>query len=574
MLVWVLFLLVAVTFLRHEPDPQTAQRISQAFKDLQMLHQQSIEINQLLSDYSISDSAFRQVFKDMVVRNSDKNFQGVKLPFGKKLEGESSNIGEWRQESALDYEKMRRRLNMGVEEMWYFISSQIKLAKKQAGDASPQMVKSLDKILDEGLEHKRWLVKDLGRLAEVDGHARWREREAEELSRLVQKRIHQLQNPKDCSKARKLLCSLNKGCGYGCQLHHIVYCMLVAYGTERTMVLKSKGWRYHRAGWEDVYQPVSNTCVDPSGASVSYWPGTASTQVVQLPIIDSVAPRPPHLPQAVPADLAARISRLHGHPFVWWVGQFFKFLLRPQPATAAMLNDTAANMNYKTPIVGVHIRRTDKIGTEAAFHSVDEYMSKVADYYDQLAMTQAVPVRRVYLASDDPKVFAEMRAKYAEYEVIGDPNVAKMAAVATRYSDSSLNGIIMDIHFLSRSDYLVCTFSSQVCRVAYEIMQSLHADASDRFASLDDIYYFGGQNAHRQLALAAHRARTPDQMAVEAGDSVAAFGNHWDGYSMGRNMRTNQVGLYPTFKVQDLIETVDFPKYSESDKPSSNENHT
>ncbi|RZF37669.1 hypothetical protein LSTR_LSTR003080 [Laodelphax striatellus] len=210
LLVWVLFLLVAVTFLRHEPDPQTAQRISQAFKDLQMLHQQSIEINQLLSDYSISDSAFRQVFKDMVVRNSDKNFQGVKLPFGKKLEGESSNIGEWRQESALDYEKMRRRLNMGVEEMWYFISSQIKLAKKQAGDASPQMVKSLDKILDEGLEHKRWLVKDLGRLAEVDGHARWREREAEELSRLVQKRIHQLQNPKDCSKARKLLCSLNK----------------------------------------------------------------------------------------------------------------------------------------------------------------------------------------------------------------------------------------------------------------------------------------------------------------------------------------------------------------------------
>ncbi|RZF32188.1 hypothetical protein LSTR_LSTR004051 [Laodelphax striatellus] len=92
-------------------------------------------------------------------------------------------------------------------------------------------------------------------------------------------------------------------------------------------------------------------------------------------------------------------------------------------------------------------------------------MSKVADYYDQLAMTQAVPVRRVYLASDDPKVFAEMRAKYAEYEVIGDPNVAKMAAVATRYSDSSLNGIIMDIHFLSRSDYLVCTFSSQVCSV-------------------------------------------------------------------------------------------------------------
>ncbi|KAG7258567.1 hypothetical protein CRUP_037430 [Coryphaenoides rupestris] len=27
-------------------------------------------------------------------------------------------------------------------------------------------------------------------------------------------------NPADCSKARKLVCNINKGCGYGCQLHH------------------------------------------------------------------------------------------------------------------------------------------------------------------------------------------------------------------------------------------------------------------------------------------------------------------------------------------------------------------
>lgn len=28
-----------------------------------------------------------------------------------------------------------------------------------------------------------------------------------------------LQNPSDCSKARKLVCSLNKGCGFGCQVN-------------------------------------------------------------------------------------------------------------------------------------------------------------------------------------------------------------------------------------------------------------------------------------------------------------------------------------------------------------------
>lgn len=59
----------------------------------------------------------------------------------------------------------------------------------------------------------------------------------------------------------------------------------------------------------------------------------------------------------------------------------------------------------------VHIRRTDKVGTEAAFHSVDEYMSAVEEYFKQLALTETITVKRIYLASDDPKVFSDIRNK-------------------------------------------------------------------------------------------------------------------------------------------------------------------
>ena len=117
----------------------------------------------------------------------------------------------------------------------------------------------------------------------------------------------------------------------------------------------------------------------------------------------------------------------------------------------------------------MHIRRTDKVGTEAAFHSLSEYMSYVDEYFDQLEMVEKIDQRRIYLASDDPKVIDEARKNYPQYEVIGDPEVAKNAAVSTRYTDSSLNGIMLDIDLLSKTDYLVCTFSSQVCRVAYEV---------------------------------------------------------------------------------------------------------
>lgn len=179
----------------------------------------------------------------------------------------------------------------------------------------------------------------------------------------------------------------------------------MAYATERTLILKSKGWRYHKNGWEEVFKPLSETCPTSDGATHANWGnGHYNTQVLDLPIIDSLNPRPPQLPLAIPEDLAPRLKRLHGDPITWWVGQFLKYLLRFQPETQEIIDAGMHKLGFQTPIVGVHIRRTDKVGTEAALHNVDEYMKHVAEYYDQLEMTQLVEKRRVFLASDDPKV--------------------------------------------------------------------------------------------------------------------------------------------------------------------------
>lgn len=47
----------------------------------------------------------------------------------------------------------------------------------------------------------------------------------------------------------------------------------------------------------------------------------------------------------------------------------------------------------------------------------------------------------------------------------------------------------------------------------------------------------------------SHKPKSPDEMELAVGDIVGVAGNHWDGYSKGRNLRTNQVALYPSFKV-------------------------
>lgn len=59
----------------------------------------------------------------------------------------------------------------------------------------------------------------------------------------------------------------------------------------------------------------------------------------------------------------------------------------------------------------VHVRRTDKVGTEAAFHGLDEYMIYVEEYFNLLEKSQSIEQRAIYLATDDPNLHTEAKTK-------------------------------------------------------------------------------------------------------------------------------------------------------------------
>ncbi|CAG9123083.1 unnamed protein product [Plutella xylostella] len=186
----------------------------------------------------------------------------------------------------------------------------------------------------------------------------------------------------------------------------------------------------------------------------------SEAKVISLPYIDSISRKPQFLPLTVPKDLAARVLKFNGDPAAWWIGQVLKFILRPRPEMQRAINETIAKMNFQRPIVGIHIRRTDKVGAEAAFHHIHEYMKHVKQYYDKLQLSTDVRARRVYIATDDPNALSDARSKYPDYTFHGDPSIAKTAA-HRRYTPLSLTGLLVDLQLLSSCDYIVCTFSSQ-----------------------------------------------------------------------------------------------------------------
>jgi glycoprotein 6-alpha-L-fucosyltransferase len=56
----------------------------------------------------------------------------------------------------------------------------------------------------------------------------------------MQARLNALQNPsKPCTEVKRVTCNINKGCGYGCEVHHAMHCFHIAYALGRPMILFS-----------------------------------------------------------------------------------------------------------------------------------------------------------------------------------------------------------------------------------------------------------------------------------------------------------------------------------------------
>lgn len=110
----------------------------------------------------------------------------------------------------------------------------------------------------------------MGCLERTTGLAEWKARELAVLSDETQRRLELLQNPKDCKAAKKLVCTIYRDAGLGSLVQQLINCFMAAYETGRTFVLASRGWRYSPAGWEEVFQPLSRTCVDFSSNLVRF----------------------------------------------------------------------------------------------------------------------------------------------------------------------------------------------------------------------------------------------------------------------------------------------------------------
>ena len=154
-----------------------------------------------------------------------------------KINGEKQNNCDVENTDSLapntKYEYTKRKIVQDVEELWWYLGSSNENLKTE---------KDITTILTDLRNRQMAILSQLDDLSNYDGYNSWREKESKELTDLVQKRISFIQNPRSCSNAKKLLCSIDGDCGFGCQFHRIVICLIISYATGRTLLLDTQNW--------------------------------------------------------------------------------------------------------------------------------------------------------------------------------------------------------------------------------------------------------------------------------------------------------------------------------------------
>lgn len=158
----------------------------------------------IYSDDSHPQEHKQRIFQD--IENKLQQQPGVGDPSGFVGNAASSSGGE----PSLEYELMRRRVRSNTQEMWNYVNNEMTKVWQNVKKAAPEMGPKMDEVMGVMSEHKRALINDMTTLQTLDGYERWRHKESQALSDLVQRRLSYLQHPDDCGTARKLVCRLNK----------------------------------------------------------------------------------------------------------------------------------------------------------------------------------------------------------------------------------------------------------------------------------------------------------------------------------------------------------------------------
>uniref|UniRef100_A0A914M581 GT23 domain-containing protein n=1 Tax=Meloidogyne incognita TaxID=6306 RepID=A0A914M581_MELIC len=287
-------------------------------------------------------------------------------------------------------------------------------------------------------------------------------------------------------------------------------------------------------------------------------------------------------PEVLPKEFSEILFTQHSNPSLWFHGQLIKYIWRESPVTREILERIEAKIPFvEGPIVGIHFRRTDKY-KEAQTCNLDDYF-KWTDFWFDIENIKLLPLikdnknnlnktiiqqipRRIFIATEEPKlVIKEAKKNWNDkYEIFYNKLEAKYGfeeGDPIRYTKDSLLAIMAEIKILVQCQFVVCTFSSNVCRLIYELMQAVQGkDMSEAVQSLD-VFYTETWKCKKMEAIDNYTKplNNKDEINANKGDIIEISRPIWNGFVYGKNTKTNSSGLFPSHLLGEIFHSENFP---------------
>nr|CAD2155522.1 unnamed protein product [Meloidogyne enterolobii] len=365
-------------------------------------------------------------------------------------------------------------------------------------------------------------------------------------------------------------------------MHHIGYCLSIASGAGRTLIFEDEGnkWAYN-VQWNEIFEQISNCSylenVKPFLPIPTYSEPGQSDRIVFLDIrgcmVRVMKKEIPHAPEVAPNEIKDFLLENHPNPPLWFLGQLIKYAGRENEKTKNETNQIYSRIPFECgPIVGIHVRLTDK-KAETKLHDLEEYMEWVDFWYDvmvghekildndQLVNSNCTNKRKLFIATDEPNsVVEEANRKWGnKYEIFRgkqDLQYGFHQDDPERISREALIEFLSEIRILSNCQFVVCTFSSNVCRLTYELMQTIKGDASENVHSLDYFYaeywFENEMEAIAEYKKVHEYPMSPEEIDAEKGDIIVVRTPiHNDGFIRGKNLRSNREGRFPMYLLKE-----------------------
>ena len=300
-------------------------------------------------------------------------------------------------------------------------------------------------------------------------------------ARRVQARLHALQHPPDCARARFLLCSSQTSTplsGFGSRLLHYRGCLTMAWLLDRTFV-DADGPDCHKGHCKLAHPWSRCTVKDLTPTSDVIQCNWGATSWLDRAGAQVFPPGRGTLMYAAPPEFAAPPLGL-----AFWHAQMTAYLTRPLPTVVAAVQAAKASLGWLPGmrVGGIHYRAGDK-GVEADVHDLQEYVEALLGLDPHLDA--------LFIATDSEAGFEEVH-RLSNLNASGAPRIMHLTAGDPTQSD--MHGVYRDLSLLASADALAFTVSSNLGYAAVMNAWAGRGGMTIPIAAVDNLFYIPTQS--------------------------------------------------------------------------------